>query len=208
MAITPPDSNTFLARGIAHSSSQNKLMTQSRRDASRLEQPRNQTPSHVTCILGISREVSREKALFIQESPDEPRNNNKNSEEPVPRVERKRYAHKQKERSGIHGMPDPRIGTSRYDLLIVRDLDRRRCVAVLSQHKKDEQESQRNQPISDDRDIGWHRRPAEPVIEHGKHQERDEPEHHQSHNSLLRSFCFSPRSGAQAPLQKFLVVKG
>src|SRR5712671_4295702 len=101
-----------------------------------------------------------------------------------------------------------RIGASRYDLLIVRDLDRRGRVAVLSQHKKDEQESQRNHPVSDDRDIGWHRRPAEPVIEHGEHQERGEPEHHQSHDYLLRSFCFSPRSGTQAPLQKFFVVEG
>src|ERR1700704_6400414 len=102
MAMTPTDSNTFL---IVPPCLENDLCD----SKPRLEQPGNQTPSHVACILGIAFEVFREKALFIQEPPGEHGHNDNNPEQAIPRVKRERYADEQKKRSGIHRMPHHRI---------------------------------------------------------------------------------------------------
>src|SRR5262245_10056233 len=92
------------------------FVNQGPRDASRLEQPRKQTPADLAGVLRIAFEVSREKALLIDKAPYERGNNDKDSEEPVPRVKREWHAGEQQQRSRIHGMPDQRIGASRYDL--------------------------------------------------------------------------------------------
>src|SRR5689334_21344140 len=95
MAITPIDSNPcFIASLVL---------------ATTLEQPGDQPPANLVRILGIAWKISREEVLFIREPPDEQGHKAKDSEQPVPRIERERQAEDQEKRASIHRMTHQRI---------------------------------------------------------------------------------------------------
>src|SRR5215831_7434659 len=99
---------------------------------------RDEAIPHRARIFSVAWQISTQESFFIESAPHQNRHKRWDKKECPPRAKCKRHSDKKEERTGIHRMPDVRIGAGRDDCLILDHLDRGCGETVYLDHPKHE----------------------------------------------------------------------
>src|SRR5882757_1993012 len=103
-------------------------------------------------------------------------------------------------------MTHVRVGSSRYNLLLAADFDDCRSESIFSEHEKHGEETERDQDISYDADVGRNRGPSETMVQRGNHEYGDKCYRREELYDLLAFLRLVARARVYPPLEELRIV--
>src|SRR5580693_6351654 len=99
-------------------------------------------------------------------------------------------------------MTHRRIRTAGHDALLRRNLNRRRCEGILSEHSKDDKQPRNDENLSTNYERRRNRRPSEPMVQGGDDERGGKRYCSEQLADFLAFLRLGAGTGAQTPFQK------